>query len=160
LKYNGLNPESVIHVGDFLIIPNGILKAPVSAYATARTATEASRRVNGYFIFPTSGRNWGKLHPHNAVDIANSCGTPIYAAAGGTVSISKTSGWNGGYGHYIEIKHPNGTKTRYGHLQTNLVNVGNRVNQGDLIAYMGTTGHSTGCHVHFEVWGATNPFAR
>ncbi|MDE2001668.1 MAG: peptidoglycan DD-metalloendopeptidase family protein [Patescibacteria group bacterium] len=117
----------------------------------------------GYFSIPTTGWNWGILHNYNAVDIANACGTPIYAAAEGLVTESLDSGWNGGYGGYVMIEHPNGTKTRYAHIEKTLVSVGDYVAKGDEIALMGNTGLThgpTGCHLHFEVYGAKNPFAK
>jgi len=116
----------------------------------------------GYFAIPTTGWNWGQLHPFNGVDIANACGTPIYAAAEGLV-VESTGGWNEGYGNYVMIEHPNGTKTRYAHNQKNLASVGDYVTKGDQIAIIGNTGLThgpTGCHLHFEVKGAKNPFAK
>lgn len=117
----------------------------------------------GYYALPTTGWNWGKLHNYNAVDIANACGTPIYAAAEGMVSEVKAPAWNDGYGGYVIIEHPNNTRTRYAHNQRNVVSVGDYVLQGDIIGYIGNTGLThgvTGCHVHFEVMGARNPFAK
>ena len=116
-----------------------------------------------YFALPARGWNWGQLHNFNAVDIADSCGKPIYAAAEGLIieAISNNR-WNDGYGNYIFIEHPNGTKTRYSHNAKNLVSVGDYVVQGDQIALIGKTGNThgpTGCHLHFEVYGARNPFA-
>ena len=72
--------------------------------------------------------------------------------------VSKSSGWNGGYGNYIVIKHSNGTQTLYSHLSSNAVVVGDVVEQGENIGVMGNTGKSTGTHLHFEVRGGTNPF--
>jgi len=115
--------------------------------------------LEGYFSMPAKGFNWGKLHPHNAVDIANDCGTDITASVDGMVNEISVGSWNGGYGNYILISHPNGTKTRYAHLQKVLVSVGQRVKKGDSIGMMGETGNATGCHVHFEIIGAANPFA-
>jgi len=101
------------------------------------------------------------LHNNNAVDIANSCGTPIYAAADGIViSISSGGGWNGGYGNSIKIQHPNGTTTLYAHLSSINITKGASVKQGDFIGKMGSTGKATGCHLHFEVNGAKNPFVK
>ena len=98
------------------------------------------------------------LHGFNGVDLANSCGLPVSAAAAGTIIIVRTSGWNGGYGKYIVVTHPNGVQTLYAHLSTIQTNVGEQVAQGTPIALIGSTGNSTGCHVHFEVRGAKNPF--
>ena len=101
------------------------------------------------------------IHGHNAVDLAASnhqIGEPIRAAADGQVIVSRDSGWNGGYGEYIVIKHANGTQTLYGHLNATDVNVGDSVTQGEVIGAMGSTGDSTGPHLHFEIRGARNPF--
>lgn len=117
----------------------------------------------GYFSIPTTGWNWGRLHNYNAVDIANACGTPIYASAEGLVIESSDTGWNSGYGGYVLIEHPNGTKTKYAHNQKNLVSVGDYVTKGDEIAVIGNTGLThgpTGCHLHFEVYNAKNPFVK
>jgi len=151
--------------------------APEPTPAPARPALPyyaAGPYLDGYFIFPTSGFNRGILHAYNAVDISNdseclSDNIPVYAAASGVVSAvytaESTSRYaNGGYGNNIMILHPNGVLTRYAHLKMILVSAGQYVNQGSIIAYMGGypgmvgAGNSTGCHVHFEVRGAKNPF--
>ena len=72
--------------------------------------------------------------------------------------MSKSSGWNGGYGQYIVIRHKNGAQTLYAHLSSNSVGAGAFVGQGEVIGAMGNSGKSTGSHVHFEVRGASNPF--
>lgn len=105
------------------------------------------------YILPTTGfvssvygeRN-GELHM--GIDIANSKGSPIYAAKDGIVTRTE---WYFGYGKCIDIKHNDGSWTRYGHLDKFLVNIGDKVNQGDEIGLMGTTGNSTGYHLHFEI---------
>ncbi|MEO1521908.1 MAG: M23 family metallopeptidase, partial [Cyanobacteria bacterium J06633_2] len=109
----------------------------------------------------TSGYGWRWGRMHQGIDIAAPVGTPIYAAAPGVVEFS---GWNsGGYGNMVDIRHPDGSKTRYAHNSRNLVRVGQRVAQGHQIAEMGSTGYSTGPHVHFEIHiadrGAINPIA-
>lgn len=117
---------------------------------------------------PTKGLNWGVPHPQNAVDIANKCGTPVYAAAEGLVIFdedfgSGASGWNGGYGIFLLVEHPSGVRTRYAHLKTAAIAVGDHVERGDYIGTMGSTGNvrgETGCHLHFEVLGAKNPFLK
>ncbi len=133
--------------------------------ASPVVAGDESKPIPGYFIMPTQGFNWGRLHNHNAVDIANACGTRVVAAADGLVVPDPnfgdgTSGWNGGYGLFVFLEHPNGTKTRYAHLSKILVSIGGYVKQGSVIGFMGETGEATGCHVHFEVYGAENPFAK
>lgn len=108
---------------------------------------------------PAAGINWGEGHGHgdNATDVAGSCGSNIYAAAAGVVTEAK-EGWNHGYGNYVAIDHSGGISTLYAHNKDNLVAVGQIVAAGDLIAKMGRTGDATGCHVHFETSGVTNPF--
>ncbi len=91
------------------------------------------------------GYRWGSLHA--GIDIANSTGTPVRAAKGGTVILA---GWNGGYGNCIVIDHGGGFSTLYGHNSRLRVSEGQRVGQGELIADMGSTGNSTGPHSHFE----------
>ncbi|OEF99678.1 hypothetical protein BHF71_07940 [Vulcanibacillus modesticaldus] len=85
---------------------------------------------------------------HNGLDIANAFGTPIYSTADGIVTFS---GRNGGYGNQIVINHGNGLETVYAHNSKNLVKKGDFVRKGQLIAYMGSTGRSTGSHLHYEV---------
>ncbi|MBI2624242.1 M23 family metallopeptidase [Candidatus Parcubacteria bacterium] len=153
---------SVLNIGEIFIVPGGEQprpRAPVRI-ATPRRGGGAGASVVGYFIFPTTGYNFGRYHGFNGTDIASPCGTPIYASAGGLIEVAKARGWNGGYGNYVRIQHPNGTQTVYGHMQSVAVAPGESVNQGDPIGLMGTTGRSTGCHLHFEVRGATNPFVR
>jgi murein DD-endopeptidase MepM/ murein hydrolase activator NlpD len=92
------------------------------------------------------------------VDLVSSCGSPVLASAEGAVLIVRSSGWNGGYGRYLALNHPNGTQTLYAHLLGILASPGQYVSQGAQIATVGSTGNSTGCHLHFEIRGARNPF--
>ena len=95
------------------------------------------------------GLRWGGSDFHPGIDIADDYGTPIVAAASGTVTAA---GWNsGGYGNMVDIDHGNGIWTRYGHAEAVAVTVGETVQKGQIIAYMGSTGFSTGPHVHYEV---------
>ena len=95
------------------------------------------------------GLRWGGSDFHPGMDIANDYGTPIVATADGTVT---TAGWNsGGYGNMVDIDHGNGITTRYGHAQQVVVSAGQYVHKGQIIAYMGSTGFSTGPHVHYEI---------
>jgi murein DD-endopeptidase MepM/ murein hydrolase activator NlpD len=158
-QFNGLESDNLA-VGSYLMIPDGEPATLPSQKSTKYTAPEYAKSTapaNDWLIAPTTGYDWGILHYNNAVDIANVCGTPIYAAAAGKVILSDGIGWNGGYGKNIKIQHPNGVITHYAHASQLLVDVGDEVAQGQLIALMGTTGHSTGCHLHFEVIGAKNP---
>jgi murein DD-endopeptidase MepM/ murein hydrolase activator NlpD len=107
----------------------------------------------------TSGYGWRWGRMHKGIDIANNVGTPIVAAARGRVSFA---GWHeGGYGYFVEITHEDGSRTRYGHNSNLLVREGQQVDQGQVISQMGSTGRSTGPHLHFEVLppgeGAMNP---
>jgi murein DD-endopeptidase MepM/ murein hydrolase activator NlpD len=126
---------------------------------------DAPNRVNGY-IWPaqgtlTSGYGWRWGRMHQGIDIAGPVGTPIMAAAPGVVV---RSGWNsGGYGNLVDIRHSDGSLTRYAHNSRLLVREGQQVRQGEQIAEMGSTGYSTGPHLHFEVHlpnaGTVNPMA-
>ena len=118
----------------------------------------------GDYIWPTQGVfssgygwRWGRMH--KGIDLANSTGTPIVAAKEGRVSFA---GWHdGGYGYLVEISHANGSTTRYAHNSRLLVAHGQEVRQGEVISQMGSTGNSTGPHLHFEIiapgMGAMNP---
>jgi murein DD-endopeptidase MepM/ murein hydrolase activator NlpD len=91
----------------------------------------------------------GRAAMHAGVDLAGPTGTPVYATADGMVDRAE---WNsGGYGNLVEIDHGHGIQTRYGHLSRYIVASGQHVKRGDLIAYMGSTGRSTGSHLHYEV---------
>jgi len=92
------------------------------------------------------GLRWGRMH--EGIDIAASTGAPIWAAAAGTVIHA---GWLGGYGNLVVLDHGNGLATAYAHCSAILVGVGQTVAQGETIALVGSTGHSTGPHLHFEV---------
>ena len=118
------------------------------------------------FIWPTrgvltSGFGWRWGRPHRGIDIAGPVGTPVVAAAAGEVI---SSGWNsGGYGNLVKLRHPDGSTTLYAHNSRLLVRRGQTVQQGEPIAQMGSSGFSTGPHLHFEVHpsgqGAVNPMA-
>jgi murein DD-endopeptidase MepM/ murein hydrolase activator NlpD len=123
-----------------------------------------SMQFTGY-IWPakgtlTSGYGWRWGRMHQGIDIAAPTGTPIVAAAPGVISFA---GWNSGYGYTVEIKHPDRSLTLYAHNSQILVQEGQTVGQGELIAKMGSTGRSTGPHLHFEIHptgnGAVNPIA-
>lgn len=168
IAFNNLLSGDDIYIGDILIVPDGTMPPPV-VYAPQLVPIASS-----YFICPIAApcRITQGLHWYNAIDFSHGkCGEPIYAAAAGTVLkvklTSSTSKWAfNGAGNHLTILHPNGVVTMYGHLQTSLVNPGDYVSQGQVIALMGGApgtpgaGSSTGCHVHFGVSGARNPFAQ
>ncbi|MEB3319234.1 MAG: M23 family metallopeptidase [Cyanobacteriota bacterium] len=119
---------------------------------------------NGRWLWPargvfTSGYGWRWGRMHKGIDIANSVGTPIVAAQSGRITYA---GWNdGGYGYLVEITHEDGSRSIYAHHSRILVQVGEEVSQGQQIGLMGSTGRSTGPHLHFEIHapglGAINP---
>jgi murein DD-endopeptidase MepM/ murein hydrolase activator NlpD len=147
---NKLDPKSpAIAVGQRLIVPGGkkeLPKPPVTVYK----APAGSKRGTGRLVWPTSGYVTQAYKPlHRALDIARAKGTPIKAADSGTVVFA---GWsNTGYGYNIVIDHGNGLQTRYAHLSRILVQRGQTVAKGGQIGNMGSTGRSTGPHLHFEV---------
>lgn len=122
------------------------------AFAQERAQREA-RLQQPLYVMPTKGiftsnfgYRWGVLHA--GIDLANSIGTPIYAVSDGVVI---DAGPTAGYGMWVKLRHADGTVTLYGHVNTTLVSVGERVMAGDQIATMGNRGFSTGPHLHFEV---------
>lgn len=103
--------------------------------------------ISSYYGYRTSPGGIGSTF-HEGVDIAGDYGTPISATAAGTVT---KAGWVGGYGYLVEVRHADGIVTRYGHNSAVLVYEGQHVDQGSMIALMGSTGNSTGPHCHYEV---------
>ena len=165
LVFNGISLETKLRAGETIIIPDA--EGGVVSQSLAKSITPTSRLhdaggplLEGYFIRPIAGgyRSQG-LHGYNGVDLGGvPQGTPVVAAAAGNVILSRQGGWNGGYGNYIVIQHDNGTQTLYSHLRNNIVEVGWRVAQGQVIGYLGATGRVTGPHLHFEIRGAKNIF--
>ncbi len=128
------------------------LTAKIQAAQAARPTGGGSPSASG-LIWPVLGPvtspfgvRWGRMH--EGIDIAAPVGTAIRAAAGGTVIHA---GWLGGYGNLVIIDHGNGIATAYGHQSSVAVGSGQAVAQGQTIGYVGSTGHSTGPHLHFEV---------
>ncbi len=133
------------------------------APATQKPADADTKAIpNTRLLWPTSGRVITQYYgwKHTGVDIDGDFTSPLYAAMDGEII---TAGWNtGGYGLQIMIKHPNGMTTRYAHSSKLFVKVGDQVKKGQVIAMMGSTGHSTGSHLHFEVYvngKRTNPLS-
>ena len=160
IRFNDLPANVVLSVGDEVIIPDGEAPyKPTSVYVNSTARGTGGPNYVGYYLRPIGGgvKSQG-LHGYNAVDLATYCGAPIFASASGDVVISRSYGWNGGYGNYIAISHSNGTQTLYAHNSKNIVGSGWHVVKGQVIGYIGSTGNSTGCHVHFEIRGAKNPF--
>ncbi len=154
-----LPTDSVAAEGIFGPLPVTAAKPAVAAPIIVSAANHCG--LTSYlptgFMYPAPGPI-GDLHGHLdpltgkpiSVDIPNKLGTTVVASGEGTV-IRAEYGWDGGYGNVVEIDHGNGLKTLYGHLNDILVAVGDHKVKGDPVGFMGTTGHSTGPHVHFEV---------
>lgn len=170
-KYYNIDPQGIVDypfnifindetfalaVGQVLIVPDGIvpkveLWSPGQVYIAQRTPDAGTVVASGAFVWPTSGKITQRfVWYHKGVDIANKAGTPVLAADAGEVIIS---GWpdNVGYGNRIFIDHGNGFITVYAHLSRVDVTVGQTVNRGNVIGLIGSTGRSTGPHLHFEV---------
>ncbi len=165
LQFNDLSKNSKLAVGDEIVIPDG----EVTVITPIRTSANSGKSVmgrasvypvyDGYYMRPIiGGLKTQGIHGYNGVDLASSYGANILASAEGDVIIAKGSGWNGGYGKYVVISHPNGTQTLYSHMSAVNVSSGDHVEQGQIIGKMGSTGKSTGVHLHFEIRGARNPF--
>ncbi len=146
----GTLPDSVA-AGMITPLPNNVVTLDLSQFGGAPASNP-----NMPSIWPTTGvvtspygLRWGGSDFHPGMDIANDLGTPIVATADGVVEYA---GWNsGGYGNMVDINHGNGIMTRYGHASQVVVSAGQAVKRGQVIAYMGSTGFSTGPHVHYEV---------
>lgn len=140
-----------ITAGAIIPLPNNVMTLDLSQFGGTPAANP-----NMPSIWPTTGvvsspygLRWGGSDFHPGMDIANDMGTPIVATADGVVEYA---GWNsGGYGNMVDIDHGNGIMTRYGHASQVVVATGQSVKRGQVIAYMGSTGFSTGPHVHYEV---------
>ena len=141
-------------IGQVMIVPEGVMPAEKPSAPRIRQITPDAGTVvaSGRFAWPSSGsitQNYAWYHP--GIDIANKSGPAVLAADSGTVVIA---GWPDGfgYGNRVMLDHGNGYKTLYAHLQTVYVKVGQTVNRGDAIGKMGSTGRSTGIHLHFEIF--------
>jgi murein DD-endopeptidase MepM/ murein hydrolase activator NlpD len=140
---------------DYLNEVNSLLAVSASLASRIQSSQSGStvQPSSSGFIWPVSGPvtspfgwRWGRMH--EGIDIAVPYGTPVHAAAAGQVIYA---GWMGGYGNLVVIDHGGGMATAYGHNTSIVVGVGSSVSQGQVVAYSGSTGHSTGPHVHFEV---------
>ena len=151
-----VNDENfTLAVGQILIVPDGVMLDvkpwQPSVYIAQETPDAGTVTAVGSFVWPTGGRITQGYHwYHKAIDIANKSAPGILAAdSGKVVSAGWPNGW--GYGNHLIIDHGNGFQTLYAHLSKIYVKVGQTVNSGDSIGQMGSTGRSTGIHLHFEV---------
>lgn len=161
-----------IRIGQKILLVNGSAPPPpkpTPAPASTKTATnsgakstakakEVSKTPDPYHKPVASGYSYGRVHSNNGVDISRNNGASVYAFKDGTV-IEAATGWSGGYGNVVKIQHADGTVTLYGHLSQIYVGNGQTVEKGQVVGTVGSTGRSTGPHLHFEVRGGTNPYA-
>ncbi len=150
---NLFNSWEKLESGGRVTAAGEILAAPTFAVSIpSRMPVEGVKLTSGFGM---------RDHPvlrqrrhHNGVDLAAPMGTPVYATASGIVAEAKY--WSS-YGNYVEIEHGGALETRYAHLERYTVRAGDMVNKGDLIGYVGSTGRSTGPHLHYEVRVAGEP---
>lgn len=158
LAFNEITDPSKIVVGTKLIIPEGrpqFSPAPISSRPIARVTdifkTLPGGGGSGQLAWPTAGRYITQYYTwrHGGLDIDGNFSSPIYASEAGVV---ETAGWHaGGYGIQVLVNHGNGVKTRYAHLSKLLVVPGHQVGRGEVLGIMGSTGRSTGSHLHYEI---------
>lgn len=157
------NDGSDIVIGEQLLVPGGEVPQPSRSYtpstrrytslsSVAAPPPSAAAPAGSGYLWPTTVRRITQYFGwrHTGVDIGGPFGTPLYATKSGTVTKSQC-GWNGGYGCYVLVDHGGGVKSLYAHASRLYVSPGERVSQGQTIAAMGSTGRSTGSHVHFEI---------
>jgi len=177
-KQNRIADSSSLKIGQKLIVPDGYISAHSSSPIIVAQAPDekddtdtdenppvvekpSTQKNLGGFIWPTTTKRLSQYFSwhHTGIDIPNRALPPIFAAKSGKVAFS---GWLGGYGHLIIIDHGDSTRTYYAHLSQDFVKVGEAVTQGETIGKMGSTGRSTGPHLHFEIrknGKVTNPLS-
>jgi len=158
-EFNRLSDSGYLKIGQKLIVPEGKKKyvsptynsySGLAALRNVVAPPSASAVKGNKMNWPTVGHRITQYYTwrHHGLDIANKIGTPIYAADAGTVEMA---GWGTGYGNQLVINHGGGKKTRYAHASKLYIKKGDKVTKGQSIAAMGSTGWSTGSHLHFEV---------
>ena len=159
---NRLASADDLQIGEPLLIPGGKKPRPAPSYALRRPNAPAPAG-GGRLSWPATCRRITQYFSwrHTGIDIACSYGSTVYAAEAGRV-IKAQGGWNGGYGIMVVVQHADGTQTVYGHNSKLFVQIGEDVARGQTIASLGSTGRSTGPHLHFEVRSGgyrKNPFS-
>lgn len=134
------------------IVGNAGTSSPAPIIGSIRTAIPSRMPVDGVSLTSSFGMRWhpvlGGRHMHKGVDLASPIGTPVHASADGVVGRAD---WFSSYGLYVALEHGGSIETRYGHMSRLAVAAGQQVHKGDVIGYVGTTGRSTGPHLHYEV---------
>jgi LysM repeat protein len=150
LVYNNLESATGLKIKQKIIIPDGRISTPNTPIRSVNLTKSGASPSGKNFIWPSISKritqyyHWG----HSAIDIGAKLGTPIYASQGGRIEYA---GWSSGYGYNILINHGNGTKTRYGHASKLYVKTGDVIEAGEVVGAVGSTGNSTGPHIHFEI---------
>ncbi len=150
-EYNHLGNPPQLQVGTYIIVPGGRKPyVPRVVHVYSGPIPEGAARGTGKFVWPTTGAiSQGYWELHRAIDITWAAGTPIVAADSGYVALVGSS--DTGYGKYVVIDHGNGFQTLYAHFSIFYVKPGQSVRKGEVIGLMGSTGRSTGPHLHFEI---------
>ncbi len=157
--FNDIPDDFSLKIGQVIIVPDGvkeeakIIRRPQPQYiAQGPTSSVFSAPGGGNFVWPASSQGISQYFAwyHPGIDLPNRSAPPVSAAAGGTIVIA---GWpdNFGYGNRVVIDHGNGYRSLYAHLSNIYVSVGETVSRGQVIGQMGSTGRSTGTHLHFEI---------
>ncbi|OGR84099.1 MAG: hypothetical protein A2902_06380 [Elusimicrobia bacterium RIFCSPLOWO2_01_FULL_64_13] len=143
--------KSYKELSEFIAYQRGLSRStPIGWPALGRATSHFGRRISPFF---------GRPQFHTGIDIAERAGTPVRATADGTVALAR---WEGGYGRLVIVDHGYGYSTFYAHNSKILVKSGDKVRRGQIISSMGSTGSTTGSHVHYEIWQngrAINPWA-
>ncbi|MFH1610713.1 MAG: M23 family metallopeptidase [Patescibacteria group bacterium] len=156
LAYNKLVSDKQLQIGQKLIVPGGSITPPTrsvrsvtSVFSSSPSVGSATSRIGG-FIWPTVSKKITQYYHwrHHGLDIGSKPGLPIYASMAGVVT---KAGWSTGYGYNVILDHGGGKRTLYAHMSKIYVNKGQEVNQGLPIGAIGSTGWSTGPHLHFEI---------
>jgi len=161
ISWNKLDSGATLAVGETIVVPGGrepvVVSAPravagsVGAYSSSKPVGAGSTASGGIMLWPVGATRITQYFGwrHTGLDVGAKVGTPIYAAEDGVVEVA---GWNsGGYGNQVVVNHGNGIKTRYAHASKLYVKAGESVQKGETIAAVGSTGRSTGPHIHFEI---------
>ena len=150
LSFNSFESASLLKINQKIIIPGGKLGltqlSPTRSIYSKSTAPASTEN----FLWPTNSKRITQYYHwrHHAIDIGDKTGNPIYAARGGRI---ERAGWTTGYGYNVVINHGGGTKTLYAHMSKIYVVHGDQINQGEVIGAIGSTGWSTGPHLHLEI---------